>query len=149
MKVIIIKDNKDGKVNDVIDVSPGYASNFLIKNGLGVPYNKENVKLLNKRLEAIAKEHEIKRQHAIELKSQLEKVNLTYKLKVNHTTGDGQTHHSITTKQIMASLADSGFHLEKHSIEKIHLNYIGNHKIVGKLYDGIEFHIQVRIEEDV
>lgn len=31
MKVILIKDSKDGKANTVIEVSPGYASNYLFK----------------------------------------------------------------------------------------------------------------------
>ena len=41
MKVIFIKDlKKQGKVNEIKEVSDGYATNFLIKNGYAVKYTK-------------------------------------------------------------------------------------------------------------
>ena len=49
MKVILTKDVKaQGKKGDVINVSDGYANNFLLKNGLAVPANTANVNLNNK-----------------------------------------------------------------------------------------------------
>ena len=51
MKVIFIKDlKKQGRVNEVKDVSDGYAINFLIKNGYAVKYTKVSSDILNKDL---------------------------------------------------------------------------------------------------
>ena len=44
MKVIFIKDlKKQGKKNEIKEVSDGYATNYLIKNGYAVKYNKYSV----------------------------------------------------------------------------------------------------------
>ena len=52
MKVILLKDvQKQGKKEQIIEVSDGYAHNYLIKNNLAVIANESNVSKLKKTLE--------------------------------------------------------------------------------------------------
>ena len=56
MKVILTKDVKgQGKKGDVVNVSDGYANNFLLKNGLAIPANQANVNINNRNKENEAK----------------------------------------------------------------------------------------------
>lgn len=51
MKVILLKDVKSqGKKNDIIEVSAGYANNYLIKNKLAVAYTETSKKILDKEI---------------------------------------------------------------------------------------------------
>lgn len=51
MKVIFLKDvKKQGKKNEIKEVSDGYATNYLIRNGLAVKYTKLSSELLDNQL---------------------------------------------------------------------------------------------------
>ena len=74
MKVIFIKDlKKQGKVNEIKEVSDGYATNFLIKNGYAVKYTKTSNEILNTSLKNAAIEEEKNIKEATKIKNELEK----------------------------------------------------------------------------
>ena len=72
MKVIFIKDlKKQGKVNEIKEVSDGYATNFLIKNGYSVKYSKTSNEILNNSIKNAALEEEKNIKEANKLKNEL------------------------------------------------------------------------------
>ncbi len=128
MKVILLKDvPKQGKKEQIIEVSDGYAHNYLIKNNLAVIANESNVSKLKKTLEnRKANEKELILEMK-ELKNKLEKEKLEFKVKVGEKD---KVFGSISHKQILLLLKDKDYNIKKEQIEIPNLiNSLGMHEI--------------------
>ena len=145
MKVIFIKDlKKQGKVNEIKEVSDGYATNFLIKNGYAVKYTKTSNEILNTNMKnaAIKEENDIK--NAKEIKSKLEKENLVFNVKSGK---DGRTFGTISTKQIEESLKTLKYNIDKKQIiVDLPLNVIGSHYVKINLHKQVVCELKITLK---
>lgn len=98
MKVILLQDvKKVGKKNEVIDVSDGYATNFLVPRKLAVPYTDKNISQLEANKAKLKAEDTRLKQEAIGFKKQLEDSKLKFILKMGE---NGKAFGTITAKNI-------------------------------------------------
>lgn len=135
MKVILLSDvKKVGKKDDVVEVSDGYARNFLIKRKLAVAYTKGSSKILDEQL-AIKKEHEAQlKKEAEELKKKLETMKLEFSLSAGK---EGQVFGSISTKQIYQALQEKGIEVDKRKIKlDVPVSSLGTTNVEVDLYKG-------------
>lgn len=140
MEVIFVKDLKgQGKKGDIKQVKDGYATNFLIKNGIAVAKTSTNLHNLE-----IAKKQEMakdleNRKKAEELKKTLEGLTLEFKVK----TGEhDRVFGSISVKQIKQKLED--YNIDKNMIDmKTPLSSLGYHNISINLYKDIKANVKV------
>lgn len=144
MKVIIIKDCKDGKINEVIDVAAGYATNFLIKKGLALPFNSKTEHMLKNKVEEDNKKEQALIDNAVKAKDLIESITLKYRLKVTNNV----IHGSITRKHIHKDLALKGVKVESHLIENKKIASIGISKIKVKLYKNISATLKVEVKDE-
>ena len=144
MKVIIIKNFKEYKVNEIIEVSDGYAKNFLIKNGYAQPINKQTLANLVRVKENIKKDYEEQVKLANEKKQEIEKITLNFTLKANGNI----VHGSITTTAIEKELLKHNIKLPKNSIEVVALNTFGQHYVTIKLNDAVKAMLKIIITEN-
>ncbi|HLS35317.1 MAG TPA: 50S ribosomal protein L9 [Bacillota bacterium] len=148
MKVILLKDVRgQGKKDDVIKVSPGYARNYLIKNNLAIEATPGNLNALKARQQK-AKEQEVEEKEAAEkLKTQLKDITVTLKAKA----GDGgRLFGSITNKQIADKLKeDHGHKVDRRKIELDEpIRALGHTKVPVKLHPEVTGTINVHVVEE-
>lgn len=146
MKVILLKDvKKQGKKDDIINVSDGYAKNFLIKNNLAVPYTKTSQSILQSELDKRAKNEETFIKECEELKKKLDNVTLTFKVK---TGTNDKVFGTISTKQIADKLNELGFNIDK---KKIKLDYpidtLGTSEVTIELHKKVIFKLKIELKK--
>lgn len=144
MKVILIKDTKDGKANTIIDVSPGYATNFLFKNKLAEPLNSRTEKLLVKRKQQIEIEKQEKQEQIAKLKIEIEKLVLWFKLKGNKES----VHGAITAKKIKKELEIKGIFVDKQEIQTSGISTFGTSFVDIKLSSQTIAKLKINITKD-
>ncbi len=148
MKVVLLQDVKgQGKKDQIIDVSDGYARNFLLPKKLAAIADAAVMNDIKNKEAAKAHKIEMEKKEARELAEKLQ--SLTVKLKIQGGS-DGRVYGSVTTKDIAEALAS------QHKIEidkrKIVLdapikNY-GAYTLDVKLYPEIGGKINLVVVED-
>jgi large subunit ribosomal protein L9 len=146
MKVIFLKDvPKVGRKGEIKEVSTGYATNFLIKQGLAQAATPEaQTKLANEQRNKTAKQ--IKAQELAErYKQELESRIFTIKVK----TGDkGQIFGGVNEKDIIRAIFQkTKINLEKKQITAHHaIKQLGQQTIIIKLKPGLLAQTKINIE---
>ena len=135
MKVILLEDvRKVGKKDEVKEVADGYGRNYLIKNGLAAPLNKENTRALDARIAARKEEDKQNRQDAERIAKELESMTLEFRL---NTSKGGNTFGQISSKQIVHALAEKGIQVDKRKIMMdTPVDSLGTTKVKVDLYKG-------------
>ena len=146
MKVILLKDvRKVGKKDEIIDVSDGYATNYLFKNKLAVPYSKKSKEYLEEELSKKAQEESALVASFLKIKESLQDKTLTFKVK---TGNQDRVFGQISTKQIAAKLKEMGYEIDKKNINlDVPLASLGNHLVEITLHKKVNFKINVLLSK--
>lgn len=102
MKVILTKDVKSqGKKGDLINVSDGYATNFLIPKGLAMPATKQTLNELEGKKGAEQYRKNLEEQKAHNMADRLKEIKVSLKAKAGK---EGKLFGSITSKDVAEAL---------------------------------------------
>jgi len=144
MKVILLKDVKSqGKKGDVINVSDGYANNFLFKNNLAVPANQTNVNINNKQKADEAKRIAEETAAAKDLAGKLANIELNFAIELG---SNGKAFGSITAKEISEELAKMGYQVDKKLINlAASIKTIGKFEAELRLYKGVVGKLKINV----
>ena len=152
MKIIIKKSTNPqtenlGAVGDIIEVSDGFARNYLIPKGFAIKATRKNLALVGS----------IKEKEEIRLAQEIKEAEMILSRIVKETCiftrladENGHLFGSVSEKDIVAGLAEKGLEVDKSSIRmEHHLKEIGEHDITIKLKENVEgqLHIIIQIQE--
>ena len=136
MKLILNQDVHNlGEEGDVVVVKRGYGRNYLLPQGLAVPFNRQNQALFASRAEIIEKRKEEKRQAAASLKDRIDEMTITILVSAGES---GRLFGSVTNTMVQEALAKEGIEVEKKRIEvpSHAIKMVGEYKINVRLYEG-------------
>ncbi len=145
MKVVLNKDVKGiGKRLDIVEVSEGYARNYLIPRKLAVVADNKSTSEAKTKKEAIQYKKDTERENAEKLKEKLEKTVIEFRLKV----GEGnKLFGSVTNKEIKDKLKEtSSIDIDRKKIElKGVVKTTGMYEANIKLYEGIIAKLKIKV----
>lgn len=148
MKVILLEDVKTlGKKGDIVDVSDGYARNFVLPKKLGVEANAKNkndLKLQKANADKVAQEQ---LEAAQELAKTLETKEVTLTIKSGE---GGRTFGSVSSKEIaQAAKQQCGLELDKKKIQLPEaIKALGAYEVGVKLHPKVTGKLKVKVIEE-
>ncbi len=146
MKVILLQDIRgQGKKGEMINVSDGYARNFLFPRKLAQEATADNVNTMRMNDKAKQEKEQKAREEAAALSAKLREMTLTVYAKGG---GAGRLFGSVTSQEISDALKTQGVDLDKRKITiEDPIKSIGTYTVKVKLGFGIDTPLKVEVKE--
>lgn len=146
MKVILMQDVKgQGKKGELVNVSDGYARNFLFPRGLAVAADAQAMNELKLREDSKQYHLEMEKKAAEEAKATLNGKTLAMSAKAGQ---NGKLFGSVTTKEVAALLKDKfGLEIDRRKIVMNDIKSYGEYTVEVKLYTGISAKLTLTVSE--
>ena len=148
MKVILLADVKKlGKKDQTIEVSDGYANNFLFPRHLAVQVTKKSVEVLENQQEERKELAAKMKADAEQLAKKLETITLVFKVK---TGREGKLFGAVSLKQVADELnKQHGIDIDKRKfLDKGPLDQLGMYFLGVELYKGVVGKVRVQINAE-
>lgn len=144
MKVILKADVKgSGKKGDILEVSDGYAKNFLLKKGLAEIATAGGINEIQQKRTADAYH---KAENVKALKELAAELNGKEAVVSIRTGENGRTFGSVTTAQIASALSEKGYDIDKKKIIlKDNIKNVGDYSAEIRLMEGVTAKIAVKV----
>ncbi len=145
MKVLLLQDVKgSGKKGDIVEVSDGYAKNFLIKKSLAKEANNSVMLEKASQVASLERTKKLEKEAAQAIADKLNNKEFTLHVKLGE---NGKMFGAITSKEIAEELIKNGFEIDKKQILlDSPIKSTGRYTIEAKLYQGVVAKFMIVIE---
>ena len=135
-----------GRVGDVVEVSPGYARNYLLPKGLAVEPTKGNLKKVEERKKEIERQEKELRAKQEKIIQKLSSVEVTLERRVNE---QGHLFGSVGANDIAHAQQQQGYDVEASDINlSTKLDQIEKYTVEVKFADDLSTEIKVWVSPD-
>ena len=143
MQVILKKDvEKLGYANDIVDVKPGYANNYLIPQGFAIAATASAKKVLAENLKQRAHKDAKILADAQALAAQIEALELVITVKASD---EGKIFGTVTSADLAEALAAKGVEVDKKNISVEGIKTVGEYKATIKLHREVKAEVALSV----
>jgi large subunit ribosomal protein L9 len=130
-----------GHTGDVVNVSNGYARNYLLPRGYAFQATAGNKKRIEQEKERLEAAEGSRRSSAQEMAAKLEQVNLSFAARVGE---EGKLFGSVTAADIAQQLEAQGIHIERRMID-LHepIRALGVYRVPVRLHADVKPELKV------
>jgi len=147
MKIILLREvDKLGKKDEVIDVSTGYARNFLIPKKLAILATPQEIKKIQRKKLIEEEKRKKEREELKILAEKIKELEIVIKEKINPA---GKLYGSVNKEKIANLLAEKGFDIlaEKINLKEL-IKETGEYEIEINLLPDLKTKIKLKIEAE-
>lgn len=147
MKVILTDKVKAlGNAGEIVNVSEGYARNFLIPNRSAILADESNSKQMADYQKMLGKKVAQEKAEAEAIAKQVNDIKLTLIKKVG---GNGSLFGTVTANELSKALEEKGISVEKRQINiDMPIKTLGEYDIKVKLFKDVETTLKIELKAD-
>lgn len=147
MKIVLRSDVAGvGNKGDIVDVSDGYARNFLVPKGLAMQATAG----IERQADSMRRARDVKAEKDLSSAQELAGRFASWTLKIPAKAGDGgRLFGSVTTADVVAAAAEQAHaELDRRSLQMDDaIKTLGTHQVRAKPHPEVEFDITVEVVE--
>ena len=148
MEVILIKDIENlGYANDIVNVKPGYANNYLIPQGYAKAATAAAKKILAENLKQRAHKDAKILADAQALAEKIANLPLTIAMKavIAAKAEEGRIFGAITAADLAEALAAKGIEIDRKTIAVENIKTLGEYEAVAKIHRDVKATIKFTV----
>ena len=147
MQVILTRDVKgQGKKGQMVNVSDGYASTYLLPRGLAEPATKSNINVMKGKQESLEYKKKVELEEANAIAEKMKEIKVVLKAKAGE---NGKLFGSVTSKDVAEALT-SQHHIKldkKKFVMPDGIKTLGTTTVDVKIYTGVVGKLNVVVEQ--
>lgn len=146
MKVILIENvDGTGKAGEIVNVSDGYARNFLLPKKLAKEATPQNLNAAKQKIAAMDHKKAVDKQNAMDVAKEL--TGATVKIKGKRGES-GRLFGAVTSKEVAAALNEQyGYDIDKKKFVVPTIKELGEYEATVKLFADTSAKIKVLVED--